>query len=237
MPLVRFRLLVLFGFVLFLIACSAPPSPTPTPIFALPTQGIIVAPGGSDAITPLAANPTDVGGTPAVTQPVTSTTPIAINVTPPATSAAPANTTPTAGAPLAAGTMRVKIFMVALNDAGKTGKKIGCDDSIVAIDRTIPMTQGVLTAALNELFSVHDKTVGTSGLYNALSQSTLRIDGINLVSGRATIQITGKLVSGGVCDNPRIKAQIEETALQFPTVKSVAVTINGVAIDKVLSEK
>jgi hypothetical protein len=34
----------------------------------------------------------------------------------------------------------------------------------------------------------------------------------------------------GVCDGPRIKAQMEETALQFPGVRKVKVFVNGVTL-------
>jgi hypothetical protein len=32
---------------------------------------------------------------------------------------------------------------------------------------------------------------------------------------------------GGVCDEPRVRAQLEETALQFVTVDSVSIFVNG----------
>ena len=217
----RIRFLILLALPAILIACGEAPAPTPTPIFALPTQGILILPTDSSDATPSAAFPTDAAATPAATLP-------------PSTGG---TRVPTPAATLAAGTTRVKIFLVAIDDNGKLGKKIGCNDSIIAVDRAIPETQGVLTAALNELFSLHEKNFGASGLYNALYQSTLKLDGAAVVNGRATIAISGKLVRGGVCDDPRVKYQIEETALQFATVKSVAVTINGVAIDKALSEK
>jgi hypothetical protein len=41
---------------------------------------------------------------------------------------------------------------------------------------------------------------------------------------------------GGVCDSPRVQAQLEEIALQFSTVNSVAVFINGEPLDQVLSQ-
>jgi len=207
-----------------LVACGAPPSPTPTPIFALPTQGIIILPTDSP-LTPLAAAPTDAAATPVASAPT-------VNAATPS-----ANVTPAPAPSLAAGTISIKIFLVALNDNGKSGKKIGCNDSVVGVERQIPATQGVLSAALNELFSLREKNFGASGLYNSLYQSTLKLDGAAVINGRASIAISGKLVRGGVCDDPRVKEQIEETALQFATVKSVAVTINGVPIDKALSEK
>ncbi len=144
---------------------------------------------------------------------------------------------PTPAAPTSAGTTRVKIFLVAIDDNGKSGKKIGCGDSVVAVERSIPATQTPLAAALTELLSIRDRTYGQSGLYNALYQSTLKVDSAIIANGKATINISGKTQLGGVCDNPRFKAQIEETALQFSTITQVAVFINNIPIDQVLSEK
>jgi hypothetical protein len=42
---------------------------------------------------------------------------------------------------------------------------------------------------------------------------------------------------GGVCDNPRVEAQIEETALQFATVSEVAVFVNGKPLEEIISLK
>ncbi len=39
-----------------------------------------------------------------------------------------------------------------------------------------------------------------------------------------------------MCDNPRVKAQLEETARQFSTVTSVKYFINGQPLDAALSE-
>lgn len=158
--------------------------------------------------------------------PVTSVTPT------PSLTAAPTRTT-TAGA----GTTRVKIFLIALDDNGRSGKKIGCGDSVVGVERVISATSTPLTAALNELFSIRGRTYGQSGLYNSLYQSTLKVDSITLADGKATITLSGKVVLGGVCDDPRFDAQIRETALQFSTVKQAAIFINGIPIEKVISEK
>jgi hypothetical protein len=141
---------------------------------------------------------------------------------------------PTAS-PSAGGFTRVKIFFIALEDSGKSGKKIGCNDSIVAVERQIAPTTGVLRAALNELLSVHDQYYGESGLYNALYQSDLKVQSVSIVNGMATIRLTGTYALGGVCDNPRFQAQIEETARQFPTVRQVSVFINGVPLAEILS--
>jgi hypothetical protein len=146
-------------------------------------------------------------------------------------------TTPTRTPTLGAGTMRVKLYFVALNDNGVAGKKFGCNDSLVAVDRAIPTTNAPLTAALKELLSLTDQNYGQSGLYNSLYQSKLRIDSIAIVNAKATINLSGSLVLGGVCDNPRVEAQIEQVALQFSTVKTVAVFLNGKTLQQALSEK
>ncbi len=164
--------------------------------------------------------------------------PLPTNTLAPAPTLAPSvKTTPTRAATVPAGSMRVKIFMIAQNDAGKLGKKIGCDDSVVAVERIIPVTNAVLRASLNELLSVREQNYGESGLYNALYQSTLKLDDVSLVAGRATIYLSGKVVLGGVCDNPRVDAQIKETALQFSTVRQVSVLVNKIPLEQVLSLK
>jgi LysM repeat protein len=130
------------------------------------------------------------------------------------------------------GTTRVNIYMIGLNDGS-----IGCGDSVVPVRRDVPRTNAPLTAALNLLLSQKSQYYGESGLYNALYQSDLRIAGITRSGGTWTINLTGALRLGGVCDNPRVKAQLEQTALQFSTVQSVRYFINGKPLDTVLSGK
>lgn len=133
--------------------------------------------------------------------------------------------------------MQVNLYFAAINDNGKAGKRIGCDDSIVAVSRPIAETSAPLTAALKELLAIRDQYYGQSGLYNALYQSNLKVAGISITNGRATINLTGTLTVGGVCDSPRVVSQIQETALQFLTVRQVAININGIPIEQLLSGK
>lgn len=134
-----------------------------------------------------------------------------------------------------AGTMKIKLFFVALNDNGKSGKRIGCDDSIVAVDRTIPSTSAPLTAALKEIFSVRERFYGPSGLYNSLSQTNLKLDGVTITEGKATINLSGTVLMFGTCDSPRLLAQIQETALQFPPVTELAIMVGKVPIEQLFS--
>jgi spore germination protein GerM len=95
----------------------------------------------------------------------------------------------------------------------------------------------VLKAAVESLLSLKMQYYGQSGLYNALYQSELRLDGVNIKDGVAIINLSGSLQIGGECDSPRVEAQIQQTALQFTTVKDVSVRINGRTLQDVLSLK
>jgi hypothetical protein len=156
---------------------------------------------------------------------------------PPAPAPTEAPAPPVIKLPTAPSGTTVKIFLIAVNDGGAHGKTIGCNDSVVPVQVAITPTVGVLRAALNKLFEVKAQNYGDSGLYNALYQSDLGIESLAVVNGVAVMRLTGSLVMGGECDSPRVKAQLEETALQFSTVSTTDITINGKPLDDVLSNK
>ena len=115
-----------------------------------------------------------------------------------------------------------------------TNGPIGCGDSLT-FSQTSVNSQRVLEAALDLLLS--DKSQGGTQRYNALYQSNLSIEKIDLSNGHADVYLTGTTSLGGTCDSPRFKAQLEQTALQFSTVKNVTFFINGRNLDEVLSQK
>lgn len=125
----------------------------------------------------------------------------------------------------------VRIFLVGLG-----GGSVGCGDELVAVEQRVPSTRAPLTAALQALLSLKEREYGQSGLYNALYQSDLQLARVAIESGTATIELRGQLRLGGVCDAPRVEAQLRQTALQFPTVQRVHVTVNGTPLQQVLSE-
>ena len=145
--------------------------------------------------------------------------------------------TPTVPPPTIATEQTVKIFLIALEDNGQSGTQIGCGDSAIPITVTIPRTQGVLRAALEKLFSAKQQFYGESGYYNALYQSDLQVSTVTIEQGKAIVHLTGSMMLGGVCDAPRVEAQIEQTALQFSTVNDVAVFINDVPLEEALSSR
>lgn len=132
---------------------------------------------------------------------------------------------------------KVKIYLIALEDNGKNGKKLATGDSLVGVEREIAPTLTPLQAALNELFLLKTRDYGQSGLYNPLYQSDLQVESAAITDGKAVIRLTGNLQLGGELDSPRVEAQIEETALQFSTVKDVEVFLNNKSLHDALSLK
>jgi LysM repeat protein len=126
----------------------------------------------------------------------------------------------------------VNIYLIGMD----TGN-VGCGDQVVAVRRNISATPAPLTAALNQLLSLHSQYYGESGLYNALYQSNLAVQRITSKGTAWNIYLTGTLRLGGVCDIPRVEAQLQRTALQFSTVKQVNYFINGVPLKTALSQK
>jgi hypothetical protein len=131
-----------------------------------------------------------------------------------------------------ASTREVKVYLVAVGDAGKRGRKIGCDDSLVPVTRTVKADGAPLKAAIRELLSMQHECEG--GLGNYWFGENLKVSGATVSRGTATIRITGKVFVAGICDEPRIEEQIKETARQFPGVRRVKVFVNGRTLASVI---
>lgn len=124
----------------------------------------------------------------------------------------------------------VKLYLVAVGDAGKIGRKFGCDDSLVPVVRTIPTTAAPLTAAINELLETPHEDSANPKLSNFWRGPELKLKSVSVRRGTATIHFSGHVAIAGVCDQPRIEEQIEATARQFPNVKRVKVFVGGEAL-------
>lgn len=121
--------------------------------------------------------------------------------------------------------LEVKVYLVALDDNGKRGRRIGCNDSLVPVTRTVAATGTPLKAAVEELLAIPREYEG--GLGNYWAAADLRVQSAVISGGVATIRIRGTLPVAGICDEPRIEEQIKATALQFRGVRSVRVFLNG----------
>ncbi len=196
-----------------------------TPEIAIATK----APGGGPTPAATLAPPTATASVP--TQPPATNVPTVAPTKAP--TKAPTQVPPTAAASAKEG----KIYMIAIGDNGVSGKKIGCGDSAVGVIVTLSNPSAPLRSVLEKLLAVQSQNYGQSGLYNALFRSDLQLQSVTIKNGVADIYLTGSLTLGGVCDNPRVQAQFEETALQFSTVNKVNVYINNKNLLDLLSLK
>lgn len=128
-------------------------------------------------------------------------------------------------------TEKIKVYLIDPNVPNNNGPT-GCGDNVVAIEKPLLDQNSPLKAALTQLISY--KTGDGSGLYNAFTTDNLSLSGVSILNGEATINLSGSH-NGAVCDTPRIKAQLEKTALQFSNVNKVSIFINGIPFEKATS--
>lgn len=137
----------------------------------------------------------------------------------------------------------VQLAFIALEDEGNSGPLVGCGDSVVTVTSTYATFRTVnqkVTGALTTLFGVEDQNYGESGLYNALYQSELNVDTVSVSDEEIRVELSGTLLSGGTCDDPRIQAQIQETILDnagMPANTPLVITLNGTSLDSLLNGK
>lgn len=134
-------------------------------------------------------------------------------------------------------TASVRLFLIALGNGTVKKGQVGCGDAVVAVQRPIVPTTAPLAAAIRLLIADHRRSYGASGLYNALYRARLHLQRVRLVNGKASIYLLGKLNLGGECDDPRVRAQLHRTALQFKSVRSATFYLNGVLLSRVLGGK
>lgn len=154
-------------------------------------------------------------------------------ITSPTSSPTPTMTSSTAPTPsmvstvTPATTTMVQIALV--NEIGTpSSTTFGCGDEIQMVNRSVSTTTP-LNAAINELLSVHTRNYGLSGLTSALYQNNFTLTGVSISGNHATINLTGSTSQDGACDAPRIQEQMKRTILQFPTITSFTILLNGSA--------
>lgn len=206
-------------------------------------QGPGIGPGTADDV-PASGSPAT-AGPPAAAGPAIQELPSAGTQDAPASGAAPkatapdaappTNTAPGAGAGGQAGAAAgTAVYYVALDDGGTSGVRFGCNDSLVAVHDADPSIREPLHAAMSRLLS-GPGAPPASGLYNALSSSTLQYVSGYLDGTTVVVNLTGSVQPGGVCDIPRIEAQLTQTAVTAVGATRAEIYVNGVRLAEVLS--
>ncbi|OGL72892.1 hypothetical protein A3C96_02400 [Candidatus Uhrbacteria bacterium RIFCSPHIGHO2_02_FULL_60_10] len=112
-----------------------------------------------------------------------------------------------------------------LTPAGVTpGKVFGCNDRLAYVKVPRQTDSGDAVAdSLTSLLAIKD--TNPNGAYNALANSTFLLEKVAVVGGVTEVRLKGEARSGGVCDDPRIKTQIEETVRRLAA--KFAIILNG----------
>lgn len=120
-------------------------------------------------------------------------------------------------------TLEVKAFF--LNTT--LDPEVTCQN-VFPVTRTVPETQAVGRAAILQL--LNGPTAGErAGGYQTTIPSGVTLQSLTIAGGIARVDFDETLerAVGGSCRVTAIRAQITETLKQFPTVKSVVISING----------
>lgn len=136
-------------------------------------------------------------------------------------------TTPTTTPSESAGATSTVLLAMLDTEGTTNGPSRGCD-KVVMINQAISSTTAPLTAALQALFAIN--TTSVQGWFNYIPRTsgTLQFQSATVTNGTAHIYLSGSLSGmAGICDDPRTEIQIEETALQFPTVQNVQLYLNN----------
>lgn len=134
-----------------------------------------------------------------------------------------------------AGTQSVTAYYVLVDDGGSSGVRFGCNDSLVGVKHSGTVPAEPLPAAIGALLD------GTSppraDVYNSLSGSTLDFLSGSFDGTTVTVYLAGTLRPGGVCDIPRIEAQLTQTAVSAVGAIRAEIYVNGTALAEALSLK
>lgn len=138
-----------------------------------------------------------------------------------------------AGVSVKSSVEKVKLALLASPDLFdyKNNKKIGCD-ALVFAEAEIPATPKVLNATLELLFNDDFDYGFPPANFISSTQNKLDFDYAVIENGVAKVFLKGEMtIEDDSCDKDRIENQIKETALQFSTIKSVEIYLNGSKIE------
>lgn len=135
----------------------------------------------------------------------------------------------------AAGTQSVTAYYVLLDDGGSSGVRFGCNDSLVRVRRASTAAAEPLPAAIGALLDGSEPPI--ADVYNSLSGSTLDFLSGSFDGTTVTVYLAGTLRPGGVCDIPRIEAQLTQTAVSAVGAIRAEIYVNGVGLAEALSLK
>lgn len=122
---------------------------------------------------------------------------------------------------------------MAVDDGGARGVRFGCNDSLVPV-RGAAIPGDPLTVALSRLLDAGMPVDSDAGLYDSLAGSSLRFLSGYVSGSTVVVNLGGSLQPGGVCDIPRIEAQLTHTVVSASGASRAEIYINGRTLADVL---
>lgn len=137
--------------------------------------------------------------------------------------------------------------MVKINDNGATpgGIKIGCNDSLITKEVTVPYTYNPqspgerINAAFIALGNMTEDQFTAEGLENSVAKSMFTLPNVEKVNDTYLIHLEGKFTFSGTCDVPRQKGQIEQMVVHAAGAEKAQIILNddSAAWEKAFSSK
>lgn len=126
------------------------------------------------------------------------------------------------------------VYYVAINDGGSRGVRFGCNDSLVPIRG--PASSGdPLTVALGRLLGAGLPVDNDAALYDSLAASSLHFVSGYVSGSTVVVNLGGSIRPGGVCDIPRIEAQLTHTVVAASGASRAEIYVNGMTLEVALS--
>lgn len=122
-------------------------------------------------------------------------------------------------------TMSVKVYFATSKTAGQND--FDCK-YLESVNKEVPKSTAVARAALTALLAGPSASDKANGFYTAIN-SNVKINSLTIDNGVARVDFNEQIQYqvGGSCKVSTIREQINQTLLQFPTVKSVIISVNG----------
>ncbi|MGF4044017.1 GerMN domain-containing protein [Paenarthrobacter nitroguajacolicus] len=224
------------------IVSMTSPAPTASPIAPAPAASAPApsSPGTASvavpAASPPAATPAPAPSESTPASSLASPTPPAAVVEPspqPGTSAPEPTATATV-IPVDSENSGPAVYYVAIDDGGARGVRFGCNDSLVPI-RGVAAPGDPLSVALGRLLEAGMPVDSDAALYDSLADSSLRYLSGYMSGATVVVNLSGSLRPGGVCDIPRIQAQLTQTIVSASGASRAEIYVNGRTLTEALS--
>jgi hypothetical protein len=133
----------------------------------------------------------------------------------------------------------VTAYYVLVDDGGSNGVRFGCNDSLVGVAHTSSAGEDPLHAAVRALLDAPADAAPSRpspDVYNALGGSDLKFLSGSFDGTTVTVYLAGTLSMGGVCDLPRVEAQLTQTAVSAVGAIRAEIHVNGRSLAEALRQ-